>query len=377
MAFPTGWGRKQKITIPAAQVGSGGVSNFTVTVTRDMLDDEVVDPSGGNKSQSNGGDVRFSSDAAGTTQLACDVIAWEHDTTTAAGDAFIQVSVKLASLSSSSANDFYIWYNTAGTDTQPAVGDTYGQHNAYDSSWEGYWPLQSDLNDRTGNNNDATATGDVTAGNISAKLGNGSDFDGTGDTIDVGQMGTFWASGWTVICWANTDSDHNGICVSGDDASAGLGVGRIWQLKKKSGGTFQFLYDLSDFAVSVDTTAGVSNGAWHQIGGTNAGGVGDTGTIWLDGDSNATGGTNSDDITGMDPVVVFGGQEEGASTNPLSGSLDEVEIHSAVRNAAWFKTRYNNINAPASFGTAGTPETPGGGGGSVLKGGLSLMGVGR
>lgn len=48
MAFPTGWARKQAITIQSSQVGSGGVTDFDMLITRDHLDDEVVSPTDGN-----------------------------------------------------------------------------------------------------------------------------------------------------------------------------------------------------------------------------------------------------------------------------------------------------------------------------------------
>lgn len=44
MAFPTGWGRKQKITIQSSQVsGSGSHTDFPFLVTLDHLNAEIVE----------------------------------------------------------------------------------------------------------------------------------------------------------------------------------------------------------------------------------------------------------------------------------------------------------------------------------------------
>ncbi len=44
MAFPSGWGRKQKITIESSQVsGSGSYTDFPVLITLDHLDKRISD----------------------------------------------------------------------------------------------------------------------------------------------------------------------------------------------------------------------------------------------------------------------------------------------------------------------------------------------
>lgn len=74
MVFPSGWNRKQKITIQSSQVsGSGSHTNFPVLITLDHLNTEIVN-AGSNAGLNGGGDIRFSSDSAGVTQLACEVV---------------------------------------------------------------------------------------------------------------------------------------------------------------------------------------------------------------------------------------------------------------------------------------------------------------
>ena len=106
MAFPTGWGRKQKITIDNTKVsGSSALTNFPALITLDHLDAEVVD-AGSNSALNGGGDVRFSSDAAGTTQLPCEVVSFVTNAT--AGSRKCQVWVKIPSVSYNADTDIYI-----------------------------------------------------------------------------------------------------------------------------------------------------------------------------------------------------------------------------------------------------------------------------
>ena len=135
MAFPTGWQRKCSIDIDNTEVGSSDLTDFTVLLTRDNLPDEMCSPTDSNRAQSDGGDIRFSSDSSGTTQLALHVEEFEYDTSDAAGDAVIALNVKVSVNGTGTGSDttIYVWYSTTGTDSQPANTDTYGARNAYDS----------------------------------------------------------------------------------------------------------------------------------------------------------------------------------------------------------------------------------------------------
>ncbi|MEZ5759198.1 MAG: hypothetical protein R3D86_13340 [Emcibacteraceae bacterium] len=105
MAFPTGWGRKQKITIQSSKVaGSGSHSNFPVLITLDMLDAEIVDADS-NSALNGGGDIRFSTDSAGSTQIACEVV--EFVTNASSGSRRCEIWVKVPSLSTSANTDIF------------------------------------------------------------------------------------------------------------------------------------------------------------------------------------------------------------------------------------------------------------------------------
>ena len=184
MAFPTGWNRKAPLVIQNGQVsGSGSHTNFPVLLTEDNFPSEIFDADGSNPAQNGGGDLRFSSDSAGTTQLPVEVVSFVTDNDPANGTA--EIWVKVASVSTSADTTIYVWYNTAGTESQPAVTDTYGR-NAVWSDYQAVYHLDDDpsgsapqLLDSTGNgyNGTVAGTGWTSGDEVPAKIGNGIDFE--------------------------------------------------------------------------------------------------------------------------------------------------------------------------------------------------------
>jgi len=357
MAFPTGWGYYQSITIDNTKVPANA-TDFPVLVTRAHLHDDVVDPSGSNAAQADGGDVRFSTDTAGTTQLACEVVQFAHDTSTGAGDAQVQIWVKVPSLSSSVDTVIYIWYKTAGTDTQPAVTDTYGRNNVWDSNYLGVWHLEEDpsgsapqMTDSTGAGNDGTSGGTMTSGDlVTAQISNGLDFDGTDDSIDVGDIDVTGAI--TISAWANI---------------TGTPVNQFVVNKNYDGSNVP--YSLS---INNGTIKGMAffNGTWRVSGyTTDIRGAGDTyinGTydgstlkFYVDNALDASNSYSGSLPSNNSSTYIGTYLNDGAY---LDGVLDEVRISDVDRGLNWITTEYNNQSSPNTFATAGTPVAVGGGG---------------
>ena len=134
MSFPLGWERKAAITIDRTLCGASDSTDFTVLLVRSNLPDEMCSPTDGNAAQSDGGDIRFSLNSDGTTQLAVHVERWEADSTDSAGDADIALNVKVPTLDTSADTVIYAWYKTKITSSQPASDDPYGSENAYDGN---------------------------------------------------------------------------------------------------------------------------------------------------------------------------------------------------------------------------------------------------
>lgn len=117
MPFPTGWARKCALTINSAQiVGSGTHNNFPVLLTQANLPSGMLDKDGAAPARMGGGDIRFTSDAAGTTKLPCHVVEFITANNPANARATIYVALNLPTGSSTT---IYVWYRTATEIDQP------------------------------------------------------------------------------------------------------------------------------------------------------------------------------------------------------------------------------------------------------------------
>ena len=240
MAFPADWSRKVAISLDNTKCGSGDSSNFTVLLTRSNLPDEMCSPSDGNRAQSDGGDIRFSSDSAGTTQLALHVERWEYDTTDAAGDADIALNVIVPTLNGTGTGSdsvIYAWYNTAGTDTQPAATDTYGAQNAYDANHCHVWTFDESPSDTPPEykdvfGRDLTETG--TGASSPAGKNGGNSFDGDLSTMALGAYAGFYSPDNS----SAAPCTNTGLCyIPGDDSIAVINWddGEIIEVNKTTG----------------------------------------------------------------------------------------------------------------------------------------------
>ena len=365
MAFPTGWGYRQKLTIQNGQV-PGTLTDFPVVITRTELHNDVVDPSGSNNAQANGGDVRFSSDSAGTTQLACEVVAFAHDTTTGAGDAVIEIWVDLASISSSVDTDFYIWYNTSGSDTQPAVTDTYGRNAVWANELAVFHLTESPNTDAggyidsTGNGYDGTGVSTVlsrVAGPFGADV---AQFDGSADYISIPD--SMAQRNWTAVSlryWAKIDSltaDQRGFGIFGSaDADRFLGS---WMDTGGSGDGWagQIRDDVDVYSAGENNSDATTS--WQRISqdwdGTNL-------DVRVDGAAPTTVATtafSSVDLTGDTPTTTIA--KLGSVASYLDGGMAFVALRTATMSDDYLDAEYNNQNSPSTFIVDGTPVAVGG-----------------
>ena len=136
-------------------------------VTRAHFPDGAVDPSGSSNAQSDGGDLKFYSDSSLTNRLPCEVVQFAYDSSTGAGDAAIEVWVKVPSVSSAVDTVIYVTYHE--TDSQPSASATYGSEAVWDADFVGVWQLDQDptgtVVDSTANGND-DFFGSMTSGDL-------------------------------------------------------------------------------------------------------------------------------------------------------------------------------------------------------------------
>ena len=362
MAFPTGWGRKCKLTIQNAKV-PGDLVDFPVLFDINNLPSEMFDADGSYPALNGGGDIRFSSDAAGTTQLACEVVTFITNNDPALGSA--EIWVKVPSVASATDTDIYVWYNKAG-EVQPAETDTYGKHNVWDSNFKLVQHMAQDpsgaapqMIDSTSNSIDGTSSGGMTTSDlVDAKVGKGLDFDGSDDYISLAPAAAFHTGQYTVegivYCTGISigqnealiliDYNSNTFYLELSDRNL-FGQGTGWGIGWFSAGWK---------GTSTGDTAASQLNAWHHVVGTY------DGTTFKIFKAGALVNSNAHTISGSSSLVCNIGYYKPAFPMQFNGIIDEVRISNIARSTDWIAASYNNQSDPGTFVVEGTPETPGG-----------------
>jgi hypothetical protein len=325
----------------------------------------MFDADGSYPALNGGGDIRFSSDVAGSTQLACEVVTFITNNNPALGSA--EIWVKVPSVASATDTDIYVWYNKAG-ETQPAETDTYGKHNVWDSNFKLVQHMSQDpsdtapqMIDSTSNSNDGTSAGAMTTSDlVDAKVGKGLDLDGSDDYISVGtSLGQQFVSAITLSAWVYIPSGataNDGLFHCGASGPTVPGFySRILGNLSGQGPLF-----VLGNGTARDTRAFVTatpRDAWLLI------------TLLTDGSTKKLYFDN--DLKETFSLTIAGpftpGMAEEAqigvgygTAEILEGKVDEVRISNIARSTDWITAEYNNQSDPGTFVVEGTPESVGG-----------------
>ena len=286
--------------------------------------------------------------ADGTTELASDWIDFDNGGETG----FLRVKWS-GTLASSGTQELWIEPPLAANSTYGAA-DTYGSDNAYDASWEGYYPVFGDssttLTDRTVNGEDGTLQTGVTFSGD--KLVHAASNEGV-HLMDSDPLSG--AAAFTIFIEANftnVDADrplfytgaHSGtgpIVFWGDAAATDWIAGLI----TASGGTTNT--QNSNHVISAATDyhyvlkwAGADNMRLYVAG------VEDTGSGFPD--ASAT-GTLAAAPSGTYQI----GADQG-HTRQMVGTIWNVQVHSAARHDDWISEEYSQTNDNANFYTTWT-----------------------
>lgn len=274
----------------------------------------------------------------GTTELAVDWI--DFDSTADSGWARIKWSGTLAT---SGTQTVHI-YPPVTANASAAPGGTYGAYNAYDSNWVDYWPLGDALPaaNRISGSGTLADTGGVS--DSTGQVGGAKSFDGVNDQL----TGTSTSVGTTntVLGWFRpVGNTGNTAPVYANGGCEILARSSTWQVYGSSfvGATSLINDTWQHVAVSRNDTA--TN---EYIINFNGSAVTTTTRAFADGTSTAR--TLSATVGG---AVVY------------TGHMNEVQVHSTNRAAAWIAKEYlqtsdnatmwgswANVAAPASGGSS-------------------------
>ena len=368
MAFPVGWKYRAKMTIDKTKVASDQ-TDFPVLLAVGNIPTDALDADGGKPALNGGGDLVFTSDAAGATRLACDVQEFVIDNNPASATA--EVWVKVPSVSSSVNTEFYMWWGKAA-ETQPARNASFGMEATWDSNYKSVYHLTEGWTTTANAYKDATA---------SAKTGTGSVI--TGSPTMSGPAGKWGgkcvrssdaASGskvWRIACDGSSPMDYNvrgstisawlqtGLTGNGWWTSKGVpGSSRDWDLRglgnNDFSGTYKHWWNRTAGDSSVVSSGGVSQNTWTHMAVT----VAADGSVifYINGSASGTHGAGTISSVASGLQLNIGTGSDNANSETWRGYVDEVRYSNSVRSANNISTTYNSTNAPATFLSYGTTD---------------------
>ncbi|PYM06199.1 MAG: hypothetical protein DMD82_09345 [Candidatus Rokuibacteriota bacterium] len=338
--YPGSWLYRKKLSIDPTKVGSGGVTNFPVLVSR--TDTDLL----AHVALSTGNDILFTSDD-GTTKLSHEIEKYVNTS------GQLVAWVKVPSISDTITTDIFMYYgNGAATNQQDVV-------NTWDANFKAVWHLSQDpggtapqMTDSTANHNHGTAAGSMTSANkVAGMVGDGTNFDGVANQINLSGFSAITAP-WMLEFWIRP--------VSLDTVRAFFfNFGNPYpSIDSKNTGQNKLLmfHGASTFRYGNKSWAAADNNQWWQlvfvIPNTT---TPSTWGVYLN-------GADISDVAGAGGDYVAPGTSGNigsrGSTLYFNGIMDEVRVSNAVRTAQWITTSYNSQSSPSTFYSVGTEETP-------------------
>lgn len=349
MGFPNDWGRKCELKIQASKVAEN-LTNYPVFLTEANLPSEMFDSDGSYPALSGGGDIRFSSDAAGLNRLPCEIVRFVIDPDPANGIAEIHVNV--ASVSSSVDTSVWIWYDKAG-ENQPGVTEPYGRNATWNSSYKCVWHLDN----HEGTRPDSTGNSDIDSGSgmpdqITGKVGRASLFDASGayfTVTDPADPGIGVNEAFCVSTWL--------YCITPGRYDVFFSVNHsVPDFNIYPGATYEhpsMYWTGTGYIQPSAPDRNIDDGAWHLLTFTR---TGDTITFYVDGGNSQGTATHGAAIPTPDEYWMGGDWD----VSRWYGGLDEMRVCDVARSANFIISEYNNQDDPATFVIEQTPSGPGG-----------------
>jgi hypothetical protein len=330
--YDSGWSYRKKIVIDAGQVsGTENLTNFPILIN--TTDSDWADTvNGGHVSQSNGGDILFTA-GDGVTKLDHEIESY----TNTSGE--VVAWVRIPSLDYENNTDVYIYYgnHTGGLDESNASG-------VWDENYVGVWHLAEEAAD-TGTSNvykDSTNYGNhgddyASATGQSGQIGNGQEFDGNNDYVDLGSPSELNITGnITLSSWVNPSSANNDTVITWANDYSSFSFHHTIET-----GYIRFN---GNNAGNKTSNSGVTLNEWNYVVVTVDGA---TLNFYVDGqpDSSNPQTLSTDSRTSGDGYITL--SRNGSQL--LDAFLDEVRVSTVPREESWIKTEYNNQNDPGSF----------------------------
>jgi hypothetical protein len=292
-----------------------------------------------------GGDIRcYKSD--GVTELAREIVSCVQSSDT--GEMYIKYAGTL-----SNTSDTVIQIHADGSSSEPSPSATYGKYNV----WTNYKFVS-----HGGGTTDSkagvagTASGGVSAGGATGKLGDATQYDGTDDKIHFGDVGDMGSDNTTFQFWVN-DTNNGVILAKSNGGSPVNNYGYLIPARDFfSSGTIGFAgadttggWEANNVSMGMGANPTRTAGVWYKydlciVQGGSAGNV-----IYQNGSALSTRVGGYLPTTSNDNALNLTIADESDGTDRYSGYIDEIRIRTGALASTWLSTEYNNQNSPSTF----------------------------
>ena len=351
--FGNGYTYRREIDLVDAQV-VGSHTNFPLLVSASLADLRTTVNGGKVENDPNGYDIIFTSDPAGTTQLAHQIERYIPST----GEIVMWVRVE----SLVATTKIYMFYGNSGISSFQGDVTSNGVTGVWDSNYQNVLHLNEDpsgtapqMQDATSNNNDGTSQGSMTTADlVDGKIGKGLDLDGVdgagGDHISVADAasldGTVDEGSWSMwINWDNWGAEQVLIMAIAD--RFGTSDGYEWgaQAGSPDGNLFAYPWAGVGNNYNLNTATDFTNGTWHYMT-VRYDWTSRTLTLNLDGNdlANSIENVNTTNWTAQSTIDVawlWGGSPE-SNLRFIDAQINEIRVSDVSRPLSWIQTEYNN-----------------------------------
>lgn len=328
---PCEFGYNKTLTIDNTQVsGSSDLTNFPFLVNISGDNDLRTTGNGGHVENSNGYDVYFRYQDS-TTWLDHEIEFFDGAT----GDLIAWVLIPTLDFDDDMVIEMF--YGNSGITLDPSS----------DRVWDEYlgvWHLHNDEFDATSNDYHGTNNGTAL---VSGRFGNGRDFDGAGDFIELASFPDLQED-FTISAWINPTNVNAGSRVFIDDDNNSNGY--ALSVGDPGSGRVRF-YSRGAGPTSVDGGAGqaVSASTWNYVTGVADYDAGGSRILYVNGVEAAN--VSHVNQMGIDvgSAAIGGETLSGETANRFTGAMDEVRVYAGTLSPDRITTEYNNQVGSSTF----------------------------
>jgi len=283
----------------------------------------------------------------GTTELYVEIEQWDD----ANEKAVLHAGITGDTLSSSADTDYYLYYDSSHADNTAKVGDTNDvvAESVWDSNFKAVYHMPDGASnaavyDSTSNDNDGTKKDANEPVEIAGKIGQGQDFDGSNDYINIGSGASldFTGSG-TMETWFTMDVVRTTILLQKgcDYPSLGWGM-RLLVTTNLLRAVITRTVPLTSTVSTTGTTELETGNFYH---GADVWNSGVNVQVYLNGVSEQTQSDTGTVLRSSNDSFIGTRRISGGGYDLyINGIMDEVRISNTNRSAAWLKATYNSGN---------------------------------